>query len=61
MPDAAAFPAPTANDRRGEIARWRRRSRLVRSLRVVLPVSVPGLNRLPVPDTPYMLASVTVV
>ena len=38
MPDAAAFPASTAPDRRAEIARWRGRSRLVRTLRVVLPL-----------------------
>ena len=37
MPHAAAFPAPSAADRRAEAARWRRRSRLIRTLRVLLP------------------------
>ncbi len=37
MPDAVAFPEQAAPDRRAEIARWRRRSRLVRTLRVLLP------------------------
>lgn len=37
MPNAAAFPADTAPDRQAEAARWRRRSRLVRTLRIVLP------------------------
>ena len=38
MPDAAAFPASTAPDRRAEITRWRSRSRLIRTLRIVLPL-----------------------
>jgi lipopolysaccharide export system protein LptC len=38
--DAAAYPVPTMSDRRAEIARWRRRSRLVRTLRIVLPVVI---------------------
>lgn len=38
--DAAAYPVPTMSDRRTEIARWRRRSRLIRTLRVVLPVVI---------------------
>ena len=37
MPHAAAFPAPSAADRRSEAVRWRRRSRLIRTLRVLLP------------------------
>lgn len=37
MPDAAAFPGSTAQDRRAEITRWRRRSRLILVLRLVLP------------------------
>jgi lipopolysaccharide export system protein LptC len=40
MPDAAAFTAPAVPDRRGEIVRWRRRSRLVRTLRIVLPAAM---------------------
>lgn len=40
MPDAAAFPIPSAGARRAEIARWKRRSRLIRSLRIVLPVVI---------------------
>lgn len=37
MPHAAAFDIPSASDRRAEIARWRRRSRTIRTLRIVLP------------------------
>lgn len=40
MPDSAAFPASTAPDRRAEIVRWRSRSRLIRTLRVLLPVTM---------------------
>jgi len=40
MPDAAAYPAPSVSDRRAAIARWRRRSRAVRSLRIILPVII---------------------
>lgn len=40
MPDAAAFPAPSASDRRAEIVRWRRRSRVIRALRIVLPALI---------------------
>jgi len=38
--DAAAYPVPTMSDRRAEIARWRRRSRLIRTLRIVLPIVI---------------------
>ena len=38
--DAAAYPVPTQSDRRAEIARWRRRSRLIRALRIVLPIVI---------------------
>jgi len=38
--DAADYPVPTMSDRRAEIARWRRRSRLIRTLRIVLPVVI---------------------
>lgn len=37
MPHAAAIPVSTAQDRGAEIARWRRRSRLINVLRVTLP------------------------
>lgn len=37
MPDAAAFPAEALSDRGAEITRWRRRSRLIRTLRFLLP------------------------
>lgn len=40
MPDVAAYPIPSVSDRRAAIARWRRRSRAVRSLRVILPVVI---------------------
>jgi len=40
MPHAAAFDIPSASDRRAEIARWRRRSRTIRSLRIVLPAVI---------------------
>jgi lipopolysaccharide export system protein LptC len=38
MTDAAAPQASTAPDRRAETARWRRHSRLIRTLRTVLPL-----------------------
>lgn len=38
--DAAAYPVPTMSDRRAEIARWRRRSRLIRTLRILLPIVI---------------------
>jgi len=38
--DAAAYPVPTMSDRRAEIARWRRRSRLIRTLRIALPIVI---------------------
>lgn len=37
-----AFPVHTPRERRAEITRWRRRSRVIRTLRIVLPV-VMGL------------------
>lgn len=37
MQHAAAFPVSTAQDRKAKIARWRRRSRIIRALRLVLP------------------------
>lgn len=40
MPHAAAFDVPSVANRRAEIARWRRRSRIIRSLRIVLPVVI---------------------
>jgi lipopolysaccharide export system protein LptC len=40
MPDAIAFEARAESDRRAEIARWRRRSRTVRALRIVLPALI---------------------
>ncbi|MGE5502197.1 MAG: LPS export ABC transporter periplasmic protein LptC [Ignavibacteriales bacterium] len=40
MPEAAAFEVRSVSDRRAEIARWRRRSRAVRSLRIVLPAVI---------------------
>ena len=46
MPDAAAFPVSSALDRRAEGLRWKRRSRLIRTLRVLLPaimLAVVGL------------------
>ena len=46
MPDAAAFPVSSAPDRRAEGLRWKRRSRLIRTLRVLLPaimLAVVGL------------------
>jgi lipopolysaccharide export system protein LptC len=43
MPDAVALPAEPAPDRRAEIVRWRRRSRIVRALRVVLPVAMAAI------------------
>ena len=43
MPDAAAFPAPSAADRRAEVQRWRRHSRLIRTLRVLLPVAMAAI------------------
>ena len=46
MPDAAAFPVSSAQDRRAEGLRWKRRSRLIRTLRVLLPaimLAVVGL------------------
>ena len=51
MPDAAAFSALTAPDRRAEITRWRRRSRLIRTLRLLLPavmLAIVGLLALQV-------------
>lgn len=40
MPDAVAFEARAESDRRAEIARWRRRSRTVRALRILLPAII---------------------
>lgn len=40
MPHAAAFSAQSVPDRRAEIGRWRRRSRLIRTLRVLLPAAM---------------------
>jgi lipopolysaccharide export system protein LptC len=51
MQNAAAFPVSTAQDRRAEITRWRRRSRLILVLRLVLPaimVAIVGLLALQV-------------
>ena len=40
MPHAAAFDIPSASDRRAEITRWRRRSRTIRTLRILLPAII---------------------
>jgi lipopolysaccharide export system protein LptC len=40
MSHLAAFEVPSASDRRAEIVRWRRRSRVIRALRIVLPVVI---------------------
>ena len=51
MPDAAAFPTEALPDRGAEITRWRRRSRLIRTLRLLLPaimLAIVGLLALQV-------------